>query len=253
MRFARVRRAGGGQARRSPVSNSAAGRCLRREPPARHSLHRGRAEVPNPRASPRVGRMAGAITLAVHSACWPIQDQCDRSPCWSTGPVTMLKRSQRSARPDTGMAAHTYSTIRQADQNHRHALDDRLRVDGGNISACKTSDGGGLSHNDRCDTGSDTLYGKLWHLEKELSVADPLAPTGASSGRHIAWPSAHATERPGWCERRTIGRHDDSAGGRSWDRTHKMGRRNKITRRPRRHGKGPSGQWTSETACHWHG
>ena len=169
--------------------------------------------------------MAGAITLAVHSACWPIQDQCDRSPCWSTGPVTMLKRSQRSARPDTGMAAHTYSTIRQADQNHRHALDDRLRVDGGNISACKTSDGGGLS----------------------------LAPTGASSGRHIAWPSAHATERPGWCERRTIGRHDDSAGGRSWDRTHKMGRRNKITRRPRRHGKGPSGQWTSETACHWHG
>ena len=110
--------------------------------------------------------MAVAITLAVHIACWPTQDQCDRSPCWSTGPVTMLKRSQRSARPDTGMAAHTYSTIRQADQNHRHALDDRLRVDGGNISACKRSDGGGLSHNDRCDTGSDTLYGKLCHLDQ---------------------------------------------------------------------------------------
>ena len=60
----------------------------------------------------------------------------DRS-CDDAEEVTTIGKA-----PDTGMAAHTYSTIRQADQNHRHAPDDRLRVDRGNISACETSDGG---------------------------------------------------------------------------------------------------------------
>ena len=156
--------------------------------------------------------MAVAITLAVHSACWPIQDQCDRSPCWSTGPVTMLKRSQRSARRLTlawlhtrtapyGKLTKTTATPSTIDSEWTEAISAHARPV--MVADCRSR------QPERVPAG--TLHG---HPLTQRSVQD--GANGAQSADMMTAQEAAGTGRTRWGgEIKSLGDHGGTARGRA--------------------------------------